>query len=147
MRGDVQLSGTLDEPVDTAPTALAAARKAFAGAGADEHRHALDAVVLALRTGSVLLDLTMSGPDAGLSIDAVPMEAADGAPVVPMFSSVDELALWRQRCERGDEPVHYATVPGPQLAELIEHAALLMLDPASEAPLALPMQRIRGDQQ
>lgn len=145
--GEAWLSGTLDDPAETAPTVLAAAREAFAATGADGHHSALEAVLVELRTGSVLLDLSMTGPDAGLSIDAVPMEAADGAPVVPVFSSVDELALWRQRCERGDETVHYATVPGVQLADLIERDAVLMLDPASDAPLALPMQRIRGDQQ
>lgn len=140
---DVRFSGTLEDPADP-ESALAAARAAFAVASVAEHHRALGTVLAALRTEVVLLDLSMAGAEAGLRLTAVEMDNVDW---VPVFSSLDELARWRQCCDRGDETVHYATVPGTELGELIEEDAGIVLDPGSDAPLALPVQRIRGDQQ
>lgn len=143
------LSGQLDvhHPAGSDGSAvLAAARAAFAEADAEAMTEALDTVLAAARVGPLLVDLTVNGPDEPWAITAVPMQGADW---IPVFSTVEELARWRQSCGRGDESVHYAAVPGTQLPELLpaesDAPVGIVLDPCSTAPLALPADRLTGE--
>lgn len=143
------LSGQLDvhHPAgsDGSPV-VAAAREAYAQADPESLTDALETVLAAARVGPLLVDLTLSGQDEPWAITAVHQQ---GAEWVPVFSTVSELARWRQACGRGDESVHYAAVPGMQLPELLPADGAepvgIVLDPGSEAPLALPAHQLTGE--
>lgn len=149
--GELQLSGQLDvhQPAGEhdGSAALAAAREAFAAASAAGMAQAWETVVAAARVGPLLLDLTAAGADQPWALTAVP---TDGADWIPVFTGVEELARWRQRCGRGNETVHYAAVPGAQLPELLPAAPEqqpvgIVLDPASPAPLTLPAHELTSE--
>lgn len=149
MTGELRLSGHLDvhDPAtqDGSPE-VAAAREAFANATAEGMSEALATVVAAARVGPLLIDLTAAGPDQPWQLTATPLEGGDW---IPVFSSVNELARWRLHCDRGNETVHYAALPGTQLPALLpadgQQPVGIVLDPGSPAPLALPVDQLSSE--
>lgn len=149
MTGELRWSGHLDmhdpDEQDGSPV-LAAARDAFATAAAEGMREALETVLSAARVGPLLIDLTAAGPDQPWQLTATPLEGGDW---IPVFSSVDELAQWRQYCSRGNETVHYAALPGTQLPALLPtdgpQPVGIVLDPASQTPVALPADQLNSE--
>ena len=136
-----QWTGALDDHAGIAPGGpVAGARAAFAAAEPDGMAAALEAVVAAVRTGPVLVDLSTAGGQSW-EVTAISQQGTDW---VPVFSSVYELGLWRQLCERGAERVHYAEVSGAELVDLLPQTESvgLLLDPGSSSPLTLPVHRL-----
>ena len=149
---EIQWTGTLEDHSEVnsevnsevAPGGpVAAARDAFAVAEPDGMVPALEAVVAAVRTGPVLVDLSTTGGQSW-EVTAISQQSTQW---VPVFSSVSELGLWRQLCERGDERVHYAEVTGTELVDLLPatESVGLLLDPGSQSPLTLPVHRLTDE--
>ena len=126
------------------PAALAAALRAHR-AGEDPHRRALVAALadsrvlvpimaVATETGTTAHGLT---GDNGADMAMVSITAPDGTTVLPLFSSVAQLAAWRSDAR----PV---PVVAPQAAQAAvqEGCTALLLDPANPAeeggPVLLP---------